>query len=313
MSKPAAPAVEADSVEADEVVRYRSTQDDSARWTGFPFRDGDIVISTCPKSGTTWMQMICALLVLRTPQLPVPLAQLSPWLDWLLEPRVEVLARLAAQSHRRIIKTHTPLDGIPLDDRATYVVVARHPLDAAVSRHHQSGNLDRRRIRQLTGQSEPIEPPAPTPPPLEWLLAWIDRDGDPRQDSNSLPGVMWHLSDAWARRDRHNMVLVHYDDLQSDLSGEMRRLATRLGIDVPEQEWPGLVEAASFERMRRHADVLAPDTVSVFIDRTAFFRKGRSGEGRRLLTPEEIEHYHRRAARFAPPDLLKWLHRPLAD
>ena len=46
-------------------------------------RDGDIVISTRSKSGTTWLQMICALLVFQTPDLPAPLGELSPWLDWL--------------------------------------------------------------------------------------------------------------------------------------------------------------------------------------------------------------------------------------
>ena len=50
---------------------------------------------------------------------------------------------------------------------------------------------------------------------------------------DSLPGVMWHLTDAWARRDEPNMVLVHYEDLSADLDGEMRRLADRLGIRVP--------------------------------------------------------------------------------
>ena len=50
--------------------RYRSPEEDSARWSGFPFRDGDIVISTRSKSGTTWMQMICALLVFQTAELP---------------------------------------------------------------------------------------------------------------------------------------------------------------------------------------------------------------------------------------------------
>jgi aryl sulfotransferase len=39
------------------------------------------------------------------------LAELSPWLDI---SRDEVQARLSAQRHRRFIKTHTPLDGIPL-------------------------------------------------------------------------------------------------------------------------------------------------------------------------------------------------------
>ena len=66
-----------------------------------------------------------------------------------------VFARLAAQPHRRFIKTHTPLDGVPLDPRAHYVVVARHPLDMAVSLYHQSANLDRARIAELTGQPDP--------------------------------------------------------------------------------------------------------------------------------------------------------------
>ena len=97
--------------------RYQSPDEDSARWLGFPFRDGDIVISTRSKTGTTWVQMICALLIFQTPELPAPLGQLSPWLDHLIAPREQVYARLAAQQHRRIIKTHTPLDGIPLDPR----------------------------------------------------------------------------------------------------------------------------------------------------------------------------------------------------
>ena len=77
--------------------RYPSPDEDSARWLGFPFRDGDIVISTRSKTGTTWVQMICALLIFQTPELPAPLAQLSPWLDHLIVPREEVYVQLAGQ------------------------------------------------------------------------------------------------------------------------------------------------------------------------------------------------------------------------
>lgn len=289
--------------------RYRSPDEDSARWLGFPFRDGDIVISTRSKSGTTWMQMICALLVLGTPDLPAPLARLSPWLDWLAEPRDEVYARLAAQPHRRIIKTHTPLDGVPLDPRAHYVVVARHPLDMAVSLWHQSGNLDRVRVAELTGQPMPEGPPAPRTPLVEWLKRWVDHEVDPRAELDSLRGVLWHLTDAWSRRGCPNVTLVHYDDLVADLPGQMRALADRLGIEVPEARWPELVEAATFERMRQRADELAPDPVGVLKDRAAFFRRGRSGQGRELLDPDTLARYHRRTAALAPPDLLAWLHR----
>ena len=124
-------------------VRYRSDEEDSGRWTGFPVRAGDIVISTRSKSGTTWVQMICALLIFQTPELPDSIGRLSPWLDHLTSPRAEIHSRLAAQRHRRFIKTHTPLDGIPLDPRVTYIVTGRHPLDMAVSLYHQGDNIDR--------------------------------------------------------------------------------------------------------------------------------------------------------------------------
>lgn len=141
---------------ADVPFRYVSSDEDSGRWVDFPFRVGDIVVSTRSKSGTTWMQMICALLVFGRPELPEPLGRLSPWVDHLVESREALVGRLERQSWRRILKTHTPLDGIPLDPRADYLVVARHPLDMAVSLHHQGHNIDRQRLAQLTGSSEPI-------------------------------------------------------------------------------------------------------------------------------------------------------------
>jgi aryl sulfotransferase len=292
-------------------VRYQSSDEDSARWNGFPFRDGDIVISTRSKSGTTWLQMICALLIFQSPDLPEPLAALSPWVDWLIMPREEMLARLQSQPHRRFVKTHTPLDGIPVDKRATYIVVARHPLDMAVSLIHQSDNIDRAKLRQLTGQPDPG--PASTPvrrPVRDRLLRWIDDDDSPQKYMDGLRGVLWHLSGAWSRRHEANLVLVHFDDLAGDLEGEMRRLAARLDIEVPAERWPELVEAATFGQMKANAGRLAPDPRGIFRDRSAFFRRGISGGARELLTSEELAHYEARAASLAPPDLLAWLHRP---
>jgi hypothetical protein len=254
------------------------------------------------------MQMICTLLVFQTSELPEPLGQLSPWLDWLGIPRHELFARLSAQDHRRVIKTHTPLDGIPLDPRATYIVVARHPLDMAVSLYHQGDNIDRARLRQLTGQPEPAEPPAPRPPLHEWLLSWIDREVRPSEELDSLPGVVWHVSDAWERRHEPNVVLSHYDELAGDLEGEMRRLAARLGIGVAESTWPEIVRAAGFDQMRADAERSAPDPADILKDRSLFFRRGSSGAGREVLSPDELAHYRARVEHLAPGDVLAWLH-----
>jgi hypothetical protein len=289
------------------MFRYQSPDEDSARWLGFPFRDGDIVISTRSKTGTTWVQMICALLIFQTPQPPAPLAQLSPWVDHLTAPREQVYAQLAAQEHRRFVKTHTPLDGIPLDPRVAYIVTARHPLDMAVSLYHHSHNIDRARVRELTGQPEPGEQWPPQEPLHDWLLSWIAGDDDPRQSLDSLPGVLWHLSDAWSRRGEPNVLLVHYDNLLADLEGQMRWLAGQLGIAVAEQAWPALVRAATFESMSGSADTLVP-TAGIFKNNATFFRRGTSGAGREILSDEEIAEYHARAAQLAPSGLLTWLH-----
>lgn len=255
------------------------------------------------------MQMICALLIYQRPDLPAPLSALSPWLDFLGESKDDVTARLAAQTHRRFIKTHTPLDGIPIDRRASYIVVARHPLDVAVSLYHQGNNIDRERLRQVTGAAEPDVRSEPRPALRDWLLSWIRSDAEPRAELDSLPGVMWHLTDAWARRGEPNVHLVHYDDLSADLEHEMRRLASALGISVPDYMWPELAGAATFEQMRGNSRDLAPDPSGVLKDRSAFFRRGRSGAARELLTEEDLALYADRTARLAPADLLTWLHR----
>jgi aryl sulfotransferase len=338
------------------LTHYRWPGEDSGRWLGFRFRPGDIVISTRRKTGTTWMQMICALLILQTPELPDPLWHLSPWLDSQVMPHDLVYAQLAEQRHRRFIKTHTPLDGIPLDPRVSYIVMARHPLDTFVSlrRHNEiigppPDNIgpppDGHRpppdghgpppdghgpppdghgpppVRPLSGQPRPPEPPGPPKPPEppasremlhDALLTWIADDDDPSQHPDSLPGVMRHLSDAWARRGEPNVLLVRYDDLLADLEGQMRWLAGRLAIAVPEQTWPVLTQAATFGRMRDRADTLIPVPPEISADAAAFFPRGTSGAGRELLSDEEMAGYYARATQLAPPDMLEWLHSPPA-
>src|ERR1700743_3563031 len=102
-------------------IHYQSPDEDSGRWFGFRFRPGDIVISTRRKTGTTWMQMICALLIFQAPELPDSLWHLSPWLDNVAIPLGFQYGQLGEQQHQRLTKTHTPLEQLPLHTADTHI------------------------------------------------------------------------------------------------------------------------------------------------------------------------------------------------
>lgn len=129
---------------------------------------------------------------------------------------------------------------------------------------------------------------------------------------DTLAGNLHHLNDAWARRDEPNVVLLHYQDLQNDLAGQMRELADRLTIEVPAECWPELVSAVRFDAMKDRPIETSPDHLGVFKDRRAFFRSGGSGDGEAACSSLQVDRYRRRAAELATPDVLAWLHRDVS-
>jgi len=298
-----------------EGTQYRNFVWNSNRWAGFRFRDDDIVISTAPKCGTTWMQMQCALLLFRTPDLPAPLARLSPWLDMNTRPLADVLADLEAQSHRRFIKTHTPLGGIPWDDRVTYVHVGRDPRDAALSLDNHMDNLDMGRLFEVRAAAVGLEdlaelgmdgPPERPDDPAVRFWAWVegDRIGMGR---SGLQGVVEHSRSFWERRDAPNVHLFHYSDQRADLAEEMTRLADALGVDPPTEE---LVAAARFDAMKQRADELVPNSDTPFWrSPSQFFDKARSGDWRELVGDTDLPRYDSALRAITDDqDLIAWLH-----
>jgi hypothetical protein len=298
--------------------RYRSMVQDSARWEGFELRSGDIIISTPPKCGTTWTQMICALLIFQEPVPPRPLSELSPWLDMCIKTRAEVFALLGAQTHRRFIKTHTPLDGLPQDERVTYVCVGRDPRDAAVSWHHHWENMDDAVFfatrDKAIGNDDLPELLALDPPPLDQtpegrFWHFVENPAAPIHVTSSLRSSLHHYDLALGARERPNVVVLHYGDLKRDLEGEMRRLAARLGIAVDETLWPSLVDAASFERMRSDADRVAPNAADkLWKSNRGFFHSGTGGGWREFFDADARKRYDARVSELASPQVASWAH-----
>ncbi|HET7530329.1 MAG TPA: sulfotransferase domain-containing protein [Mycobacteriales bacterium] len=289
---------------------------DNARWEGFAFRPDDVVISTPPKCGTTWMQTLCALLIFDTHELDQPMARLSPWLDMQLYPRDDVVALLDSQDHRRFIKTHTPLDGVPYDDRVLYVGVGRDPRDAAISSKNHMDNIDLGHFLALREAAVGLDdladlmPDGPPPQPAddrERLQQWIE--GEDPGAGMSLFGLVHHLDQFWRRRDEPGVALFHYQDMLRDLPGQMRRLRDALGLDLSDQRVEDLAVAATFQAMKNRAVQAAPNTdLDLWRSAENFFRFGSSGQWRERFDDDNLRRYDERVTELTAPDFRDWLH-----
>ncbi|MEM8618573.1 MAG: sulfotransferase domain-containing protein [Actinomycetota bacterium] len=298
--------------------RYAGYLSDNDRWIRFEHRPGDVVISTPPKSGTTWTQMLCALMVFDGSQFPDKLDAISPWLDSNIRTEREVFATYARQDHQRFIKTHTPLDGLPMRDDVRYIVVARDPRDVFESWQNHRANIDREQQVQLirdacASEGRPIpELPAELVAPtraIEQFRTYVDAEATTDIAVN-LANVLHHIDTGWQRRHEPNVTVFHFLDYQRDLVSEMKRLALFCGFDIAAERIAELAPAASLTSMRsRSAELIPEASMSDFWkDKDRFFRSAARGEWQTHFSAEDLAHYDRRARTLAGDDLFRWIH-----
>jgi len=277
---------------------YRTAVFDNARWARFEPRPGDIFVCTPPKCGTTWTQAIVHSLLWPDGDGPLPVMTVSPWLEAEFHPLEEMMARLAAQTHRRAIKSHTPADGIPFRDDAKYIFVGRDGRDAFMSMCNHRQVMKAEMVGALNERA--VADGVPPMPPWDgdvnaFFAHWI-ADGS----------VLAHVTTFWERRRQSNLLLVHYNDLKTDLAGEMRRIARFLGIAVPDAKWPAVVERCTFEAMRARGEEIG--NFALFEGGAkSFLFKGTNGRWRDVLSSDELETYAKRASELMPADAAAWL------
>jgi aryl sulfotransferase len=271
---------------------------DSRRWDRFEHRSDDIFVCTPPKCGTTWTQAICALLVFQTPDLEVNPAAISPWFDAKFIPIDHCLAMLEGQTHRRIIKTHTPLDGIPYFEDADYLCVYRDPRDMFFSLQNHIANMK----IEVPREQRDI-------PPAEAFREWVDHDFHPGDgEGSSLGGVTHHLDTTRAHRDLPNIGLYHYADMTRDLPREMKRIASQLDITVEPALLARLADTAGFAHMQKNAGRFAPGLeAQAWHDETRFFNKGGSGQWREFLVDDDDRHCRETLRKLLPQEWAGWL------
>ena len=276
---------------------------DSTVWNDFQFRDDDVIIATYAKAGTTWMQQIVGQLIVGgDPTLEA--ANLSPWLDIRIVPKQQKFAMLAAQTHRRFIKTHLPLDALVYSPKAKYIYIARDARDLVWSMYNHHANALPQWYTALNNTPGRIGPPIepPTDDIREYWRDWMDQDGHPFWP-------FWaSLRSWWAARHLPNLLMVHFNDLRADLPGQVQRIASFLDIKTNSQQRQSIIEYCSFDWMKNNAAVTAPMGGAMWRGGAeTFINKGTNGRWRDILSSAEIEEYEQQAINELGQPCAKWL------
>lgn len=286
----------------------RDYHSDSRHWDRYKPRPGDIVIGTAAKVGTTWTSQIVNLLIFQSPE-PRTIGALSPWLDArFFGPLDDMLALLDGQSHRRFIKTHLRLDAVPIYDEVKYIHVARDGRDAAMSymNHLNSHTPAVWGAFDAIGLNDPtigVAMPRAPSTPREFFKYWLDAPGE-----HTAGGFIALEDTYWRRRRAENILLVHYNDLKADLDGEMRRISGFLDIPVNEAIWPQLVEAATFEAMKRDGDVLLAGMEFAFEGgHRSFLHKATNGRWQGEVDADDLARWRAKLQSALSPALIAWL------
>ena len=289
---------------------YQNHHLDSTRWDHIPLRPGDIVISTAYKAGTTLTQMLVGNLILWGDEMPEVLLHGSPWIEMRRVPLGEIRETLEAQTHRRFLKSHVGLDGIPYREDLSYIYVGRDPRDVFMSLWNHYRNHVPAFFADVNGLPGRVGDPLPPCPDdiYELWQNWITR-GWFEWESDGYPywSLLHHAQTWWEHRTLPNIHCVHYRDLLADLAGEIARIANFLGIEHSDEAFAGITEACRFETAKKNADRIVGDMSQSFrAGNQTFFHRGTNGRWRDVLREEDLALY-RQAMDRLPLDLARWL------
>ncbi|MFP2903569.1 sulfotransferase domain-containing protein [Pyxidicoccus sp. 3LFB2] len=230
-------------------------------------RPGDIYIATYPKSGTTWMQMILVQLVSGGRGEFGHILQQSPFLDDLIQKgRVRHLERLPSP---RLMKTHMTYERLKPARDSRVILVTRDVHDALIScyYHHQLAtrflmDFDAYMAGSLRGNGSTDW--------FEYMRSWLPH----RHDDN----VLW----------------VRYEDLRTDLEGQVRRIAAFCGIPLEEERLGDILHKSGFEYMKLHESKFDFRLAMYEQPEGSFIRKGGSGGERQRIREEHAAELARK-------------------
>lgn len=265
---------------------------DPALLAGFRPRPSDVLITTAPKAGTTWMQQILHQLRSGGDESFRSIFDEVPWLEFPRPKQTapEVLAAYEGMPDPRIFKTHCTFEQTPGIGTVKVVLSSRDPRDCCVSYyHHVLGLTDE--VQQELGTQAPATFD-------EVFERWLNFGAWFRNVRSWWP----HRNDEW-------LLWLRYEDMKRDLPGAVDQILEFLGWRLSAEQKQKVLRYSSFEWMRAHSDrfTTMSGRSQPHFKAGTFIRKGEVGDHQSLLSPDQSLRILQKAREMLEPDCLKFL------
>ena len=218
--------------------------------------EGDVFVVTQMKCGTTWMQQIVYEVLMRGrgnlgDDGARHIYAVSPWIEASWAVPLDDAPRLGERK-MRLIKSHMPAKLLPINDKARYVYVTRHPAACFAS----CADF----IDMLVGAVAPSR---------ERLADWFCSER------------MWwgpwpdHVEGWWrAAQEQPNVLFVHFEEMRKDLGMVVDRVAALLGVKLSAEERDAVIRKSHFDYMKEHEEQFTMAPPTAFKSDDAFLRSG---------------------------------------
>ena len=258
----------------------------------FHARESDVLITTPPKAGTTWMQQILHQLRTGGDESFSSIDDVVPWLERKRSGKSlqEVLEYYESIPDPRVFKTHCTAEQTPGIGTAKIILSSRDPRECCVSFYHHLKNMTDEARQQAN-----IAVPASFDDHID---RWLDF-------------AAWYrnVKSWWPYHDHPKLLWLRYQDMKSDLSASIDLIADFLGWEVSHEQRKRALEYSSFKWMKAHDEKFSSqgDTDKPLFKPGQFIRRGKVGKHREIMTPEQEQRILDKAREMLEPECLLFL------